>query len=158
MTATRSRTEVTDLIGHAFKHAVAAARRLRGRETHCRGELSNSQYSLLFGLLAQDDMPLHELALLADVSPASAAGMLESLAVAGYVRRARSEQDRRVVLTSLTDRGRALLEQRRARYEPRWQAALSEFSDRELSIATTVLERIAGLFDELADESLNDRS
>lgn len=158
MTATRTRSELTSLVGHAFKHAVAAGRRLRGRETHSRGELSNSQYGLLFGLLAQDDMPLRELALLGDVSPASATEMLESMAGAGYVTRVRSEQDRRVVLTSLTERGRELIEERRASYEPRWQAALSEFSDGDLEIAAAVLDRIAGLFDQLSDESLNGRS
>jgi DNA-binding MarR family transcriptional regulator len=152
VTATRSRSDLAAAVGTSFKRAVAAARRLRGRETHRRDELSNAQYGLLFGLLGCAERPVGELALLADVSPATATEMLEHLAAAGYVKRARSEHDRRVVLTSLTARGRALIEERRARMEPRWQAALAEFSDEDLLTATAVLERIRELFEQLADE------
>jgi MarR family transcriptional regulator, organic hydroperoxide resistance regulator len=151
-------TDVVMQLSRSFKGALAATRRLRGRETHCPGELSNAQYGLLFGLLDQDEQPLRELALLADVSPATATEMLEGLAAAGYVTRVRSEHDRRVVLTSLTTRGRALIEERRQRYEPRWRAALQEFSDEELQSAAAVLDRIRGLFEELAEERLISRS
>ena len=44
-----------------------------------------------------------------------------------------------------------MIEERRARQEPRWRAALSEFSDEELLTAAAVLERIAAVFDEVAD-------
>jgi DNA-binding MarR family transcriptional regulator len=82
--------------------------------------------------------------------------MLDGLAAAGLVTRVRSEQDRRVVLTSLTQRGRAMVEERRARYEPRWLAALDEFSERDLRAAAAVLDRLRGLFDELAAERVDD--
>ena len=55
------------------------------------------------------------------------------------------------MLTSLTDRGREVIEERRARQEPRWRAALAEFSDDELLTAAAVLERIRTLFDEVAE-------
>ena len=158
MTATLPSSEVAAQLGQSFKGAIAAARRLRGRETHCRGDLSNAQYGLLFGLLDHDERPLGELALLADVSPATATEMLEGLEITGLVKRARSEHDRRVVLTSLTDRGRALLENRRALMEPRWLDALGEFSDQDLQTTAAVLERIRALFDELAEERLSGRS
>jgi hypothetical protein len=58
--------------GHSFKTAMAALRRLRGRETHRPGELSYAQYGLLFGLAAGGALSAGELALAADVSPASA--------------------------------------------------------------------------------------
>jgi MarR family transcriptional regulator, organic hydroperoxide resistance regulator len=141
-----------DQLGRSFKRATAAVRRLRGRETHRPGELSNAQYGLLFGLCERSPLSLRELALLADLSPASAAEMLEGLELAGLVQRERSELDRRVVLTSLTDRGLALIEEQRARYEPRWRAALAEFSDTELRSAARVLDRVAAMFDELAEE------
>jgi DNA-binding MarR family transcriptional regulator len=69
------------------------------------------------------------------------------------VKRVRSTDDKRIVLTSLTNRGRALVQQRRSRYEPLWRAALEEFSDEDLRMAAAVLDRIAELFDELADAS-----
>jgi DNA-binding MarR family transcriptional regulator len=136
--------------GTAFKAAMAAVRRLRGRETHRPGELSYAQYGLLFGLAHGGALPVRELALNADVSPATVTQMLEGLERAGLVKRVRSDRDKRVVETSLTERGRAVVERRREQVEPRWRAALSEFSDEQLLIAAAVLGRVRELFDEFA--------
>jgi DNA-binding MarR family transcriptional regulator len=137
--------------GHSFKTAMAALRRLRGRETHRPGELSYAQYGLLFGLAAGGALSAGELALAADVSPASATQMLDGLEKAGLVERARSGQDKRVVLTSLTARGRQVVEARRALFEPRWRAALADYSDQDLLTASAILDRIREMFDELAE-------
>ena len=149
---TRVRTEALEAFGHAFKAALAARRRMLGRETHNPGELSYAQYGLLFGLWYSEPMSTRELAVAADVSPATATEMLDSLAAAGLVERIRSDEDRRVVLTSLTARGKALVEERRARYEPRWRAALSDFSEDELETAGNVLGALRRMFEELAEE------
>jgi len=137
--------------GRSFKTAMAALRRLRGRETHRPGELSYAQYGLLFSLAAGDALSAGELAFAADVSPASATQMLDGLERAGLVERARSGQDKRVVLTSLTARGRQVVEARRALFEPRWRAALADFSDQDLLTASAILDRIREMFDELAE-------
>ena len=149
---TASRTEALETFGRAFKSADAALRRMRGRETHHAGELSYAQYGLLFGLCDGVPRSLRELAVAADVSPATAAEMLDSLEAAGLVERIRSAKDRRVVLTSLSDRGRDLIGERRGRYERRWRVALKQFSEDELLIAAAVLDRVRGMFDELAGE------
>jgi DNA-binding MarR family transcriptional regulator len=52
------------------------------------------------------------------------------------------------VLTSLTARGRELIEERRRKYEPRWQSALDDFSDEELLTSVRVLDAIRTMFDE----------
>jgi DNA-binding MarR family transcriptional regulator len=148
---TDSRTEALEAFGRSFKAANAALRRLRGRETHRAGELSYAQYSLLFALCDGVPRSLRELALAADVSPATAAEMLDALAGAGLVERNRSTDDKRVVLTSLTDHGQAVIEERRARYEPRWKAALQRFSAEELHTAAEVLEQVGAMFDEIAE-------
>jgi DNA-binding MarR family transcriptional regulator len=149
--AVRDRTEALDAVGRAFKRLMAAHRRLRGRETHRPGELSFAQYGLLFGLYFGEPRSLRDLALAADVSAATAAEMLDGLAASGLVERARSVEDKRIVLTSLTDRGRELIEERRARYEPCWRGALERFSDKELLAAAGVLEALGQMFGELAD-------
>ena len=59
-----------------------------------------------------------------------------------------------MVFTSLTDNGRGLVEERRARFEPRFRAAVAEFTDEDLLVAARVLERLRGLFEELADERI----
>jgi MarR family transcriptional regulator, organic hydroperoxide resistance regulator len=144
--------EPTERLGRSFKGAMAAVRRLRGRESHQHDGLSDAQYSLLFCLRTRAALPMSELAEVAELSPASTTEMLDGLAAAGLVARQRSQRDRRVVLTSLTEHGRELVEERRARYEPRWRGALDEFSEEELVIAATVLDRLRALFDELATE------
>jgi MarR family transcriptional regulator, organic hydroperoxide resistance regulator len=135
-------------LGRAFKGCVGALRRLRGRENRAHGELSDAQYGLLFNLVDHEALPTSELACLADLSPATATGMLDGLVAAGLVSRVRSERDRRVVLTSLTEHGRALVGARHAQFAPRWTAALAEFSDDELHTAAAVLNRLHAMFDE----------
>lgn len=142
-----------DQLGRAFKTAMAAVRRLRGRETHRPGALSNAQYGLLFSLASGCEMATGELADAAALSPATVTQMLEGLEAHGLVKRLRSAEDKRVVLTALSDEGRQVVEQHRARVEPRWRAALSEFSPEQLSTAAAVLTRLARHFDELYETS-----
>ena len=108
----------------------------------------------MFCLRAQETLSTGEIAVAADVSPASATEMLDALARAGLVERIRSEKDRRVVLSSLTERGRELVEARRAKFEPRFAAALAPFSPDELRSAAGVLDALRGMFEELAEERL----
>jgi DNA-binding MarR family transcriptional regulator len=151
MSATDAPVRATaEEVARAFKSCLRAVRRLRGRETRCApGELSDAQYGLLFGLREHETLPTSELAFLADLSPATATGMLDGLEASGLVSRVRSDRDRRVVLTSLTERGRALVDERHARFAPRLEAALAEFSDAELQTAAAVLERLREMFDEI---------
>jgi DNA-binding MarR family transcriptional regulator len=146
-------------LGAAFKRAMGAVRRLRGRETHHPEQISFAQYTLLFSLAGLCEGSARELAEQADLSPATVAQMLESLEVQGLVTRARSDQDRRVVMSSLTERGEQLVADRHTRMEPRWRAALGEFDDEELLVAARVLERLADYFDALseADEPASNR-
>ena len=144
----REHGDAAEDVARSFKRALAALRRMRGRETHCPGELTDAQYSLLFCLRDQSQLSLRDLAEAADLSPASVTEMLEGLAAAGFVERHRSDRDRRVVLTSLTDAGRGLVEERRARFEPRLRAALEPFSEDELLVAAAVLDRLRGMFEE----------
>ncbi len=136
-------------LGHSFKAVMAAVRRLRGREAQRLGTLSYAQYSLVFGLAAERELSASHLAAIADLSPATVTQMLDHLESDGLVMRARSQRDKRVVLVSLTKSGRKLVEEWRARFEPRWQAALTDFSDGELLTAAAVLDRLRELFDEV---------
>jgi DNA-binding MarR family transcriptional regulator len=139
-------------LGAAFKRAMGAVRRLRGRETHRSEQLSYAQYGLLFGLAGMCERSARDLAEHADLTPATVAQMLESLETHGLVTRTRSEQDRRVVLSSLTERGEQLVAERHAQMEPRWRAALDEFDDTELVVAARVMNRLADYFDALLED------
>ncbi len=154
----REQSDPAQHVARSFKRAMAAVRRLRGRETHRPGELTDAQYSLLFCLRDESQMSLRDLADAADLSPASVTEMLDGLAAAGLVERHRSDRDRRVVFTSLTDSGRGLVEERRARFEPRFRSAMEGFSEHDLLVAASVLDRLRDLFEELADERRDDRA
>ena len=151
MTATASvaaaRQEAIQGLGQAFKRAMVAVRRLRGRETHRPGTPSFAQYPLLFALAESDELSNGELACAADVSAATVTGMLDSLVELGLVTRSRSSIDRRIVTCSLTADGRRHVAERRAIFEGRWDRALAEFSPAELATAAAVFERIAAMFD-----------
>ena len=138
-----------EALAHAFKRATAAARRMRGRDTHRPEGLSQAQYQVLFELLRGGPLPAGALAGVADVSPASMTQMLDRLADAELVERVRSETDRRIVEASLTDAGRAVCEERRAALEPLWREMLADFSAAELQTAAAVLDRLAALFERI---------
>jgi DNA-binding MarR family transcriptional regulator len=137
-------------VARSFKAAMAAVRRLRGRETHHPDKLSYAQYGLLFGL-GERPLSSRELADAADLSAATVTQMLDSLEAAGLVARVRSDSDKRIVLTSLTERGRELIDARRARFESQWHEALADFSDDELRTTAAVLDRLGRMFDDLAE-------
>lgn len=139
-------------LGLAFKRAMVAMRKLRGREIHRPGQISYAQYGLLFGLAGVGELSARELADHADLTAATVTQMLEHLEAAGLVKRTRSDQDRRVVLSALTERGATVVAERHAQLEPRWQATLAEFTDSELSAAARVLDRLADFFDTLLDD------
>ncbi len=145
------RDEATQALGRAFKAALAALRRMRGRERQVTGELSDAQFSVLFCLRDEPERSSGDIALAADLSPASATEMLEGLEQAGLVQRMRSERDRRVVLSSLTAHGRELVEQRHTKHEPLFRAAVADFTAEELRTTAAVLDRLRQMFDELAE-------
>jgi MarR family transcriptional regulator, organic hydroperoxide resistance regulator len=136
-------------LGVAFSRLFRAVSRMRGRDTHLApGELSHAQFELLIELDERGELSAGELALAARISPASVTQMLDGLEHAGYVARARSDTDRRVVLASLTELGRARVEAKRAAWKERWERALAGVSPREMKSATKVLERLGEMFAE----------
>jgi DNA-binding MarR family transcriptional regulator len=143
-------------LGLAFKRAMVAVRKLRGRETNRPGQISYAQYGLLFGLAGKCECSARELAEQTELSPATVAQMLEHLEAGGLVERTRSEQDRRVVLSTLTERGAAIVAERHALMQPRWEAALEGFSGEQLSAAASVLNSLADYFDALAEDGAKD--
>jgi DNA-binding MarR family transcriptional regulator len=137
-----------EALAQSFKGAIAAARRLRGRDTHKPGALSHAQYQVLFELRA-GELPAGELAAVAEVSPASMTQMLDRLSDAGLVERVRSKVDRRIVVARLSQAGRAACEERRAALAPLWREVLADFTVSELHTAAAVLDRLTELFQRL---------
>jgi DNA-binding MarR family transcriptional regulator len=146
----KGRTEVLDDLRLAMGELFAAERRVRGRDRARHGEsLSFAQMRTLFRIGAEDEITVGELAKMAEVTPATITGVLDGLERDGMVTRRRSDEDRRVVLVTLTDQGRELLVKKREMWRERWQTKLGDLDDAQLESAATTLHMLAELFDEL---------
>jgi DNA-binding MarR family transcriptional regulator len=128
----------------AFQELVVQQRRLRGRDSCHPGELSFAQLRLLAALEEEQGSPAGRLAAQAGVSPATVTGMLDTLEQMGVVTRVRSESDRRVVLTRLTDDGRRRRDRKRAAARRTFEEALAALSREELACAPRILRLLAG--------------
>jgi DNA-binding MarR family transcriptional regulator len=149
MPATRS-TPATEAVRLAFVELMGAERRLRARDQKCKpGELTHGQIRALFTIDVRGEATAGELAKAADLSPASVSTMLDHLERDGIVERRRSDADRRVVVVTLTESGRALVADKRERWRARAAAALEGVSDEQLDAAADVMHRMAGMLDEL---------
>jgi DNA-binding MarR family transcriptional regulator len=143
-------TAELDELGKAFRRVFRSLNRLRGRDTHLGGsELSHAQFELLIELYERGPLPAGELAAAARLTPATVTQMLEHLANCGHVERARSEADRRIVVSCLTAQGGRQIEAKRAAWQERWQAALEGMGPTELRAATRVLERLSVAFEDV---------
>jgi len=142
-------TAELDELGKAFRRVFRSLNRLRGRDTHLGGsELSHAQFEMLIELYEHGELSAGELATAARLTPATVTQMLEHLADCGHVERARSETDRRVVVSRLTAQGRHKIEAKRAAWQERWQTALEGMGPDELRAATRVLERLSTAFED----------
>lgn len=134
-------------LAEAFRETIREVIRLRGRDTHLGGaELSYAQLGLLSELFTRGELPVGELAAAARISPGAVTEMLDHLARAGHVERARSPSDKRVVVCRLTPEGRALVDAKREAWEDRWRDALEGISEQDLTVAAEVLRRMRQVF------------
>lgn len=146
----RATTPATEAVRLAFVELMGAERRLRARDQKCGpGELTQGQIRALFTIDVKGEATAGELAKAAELSPASVSTMLDNLERDGIVERTRSESDRRVVVVTLTESGRALLAEKRERFRARGAAAMEGVSDADLEAAADVMHRLAGMLDEL---------
>ncbi|MEU6091525.1 MarR family transcriptional regulator [Streptomyces sp. NPDC047085] len=132
---------------------LAAALRLamgrivrRLRQAHAVGDLSLSGVSVLNRLAAGGPDSPGSLAELERVRPQAMATTLAALEQRGLVSRAPDTADGRRAIVSVTDEGRAVLEERRSESVARLVHALDEFTPREreaLRAALPLLDRLA---------------
>lgn len=127
----------------AFGEFLAAQRRLRGRDARHPGDLSFAQLRVLAALEPGAARPTGYLAEQAGVSPATVTGMLDHLEQMGVITRARSDEDRRVVLTRLTEEGQRLRDRKRQEVRRAFEGALARLDARELADASRLLRLLA---------------
>lgn len=136
-------------LGSTLRSTFRAISRRRGRDTHLgETEVSYAQFELLLELGDRGELAAGELAAAAHLTPATVTQMLERLAESGHVERARSESDKRVVVSRLTPEGLRLVEAKRAYWRARWEDALEGVSSAQMRIAASVLEQLLTVFEE----------
>ena len=86
-----------------------------------------------------------------DISPAAVAVTLGKLEAAGYIRREASESDGRCKTIAVTAAGEALLEVSRSAFAEVDLAMFSSLSDEELSLFSSLLERLRSALKEVAE-------
>jgi MarR family transcriptional regulator, organic hydroperoxide resistance regulator len=112
--ATTRSSASLDELRVAMGELFGAERRLRGREQQQPRDLTHSQLRALIVLEKSVEVTAGELAKSADLNPASMTAMLDHLQADGIIERRRSSHDRRVCMVSLTDKGQAIVEDKRA--------------------------------------------
>lgn len=103
-------------------------------------------YIHLLGILSQRDCSLGELAEVVSVSPPTMSNTVSTLESRDWVRRRRSEQDRRVVLVSLTPEGRSVLGRAQDYMVQRIADALAPLDHGELERLAAGLEILRDVF------------
>jgi DNA-binding MarR family transcriptional regulator len=150
------RTVVIDELRRAVGELLGAERRLRGRDRRGPHGLSFSEVRALIALGQEQDATATAgaIARAADLNPATVTALLDSLEERGIATRRRDEHDRRCVVVTLTEDGRQVLEEARARWQAKLDAALADLPEADVVAAAGVLRRLAGLFDGMgaADE------
>jgi MarR family transcriptional regulator, organic hydroperoxide resistance regulator len=140
--------EVEELAG-AVEAVYYAMRRARSATALQSAEgLSTAQVTMLEPLLDENGLSTGRLAQAASVSLPTATRMLKQLETRGYVRRDRSPEDDRVVLTRLTERGREILSEIRERLRERQVEGLAAFDPAERADLARQLRRLAGVISE----------
>jgi MarR family transcriptional regulator, organic hydroperoxide resistance regulator len=131
----------------ALRDFLSAQRRLRGREAQRPGELSFSQYAVLRVLADDDEHSAGELAVAAELTPASITKMLDGLSRAGLLERVRDESDRRRVGVRITAEGREIYEQKDRKLTAAWMAEVHQLEPAEVDAMIAAIRRLAALFD-----------
>jgi DNA-binding MarR family transcriptional regulator len=136
-----------DELRMAMVELFGAERRLRGREQQRSHALSNSQLRALSALAQDHEVTAGELAKSADLNPASVTAMLDQLEANGIIERRRGAPDRRVCMVSLTEKGRAILDERRAHWEALWEEYFGDLSEAELAVGSRVMRQMIQMLD-----------
>jgi DNA-binding MarR family transcriptional regulator len=138
--------ELTDALYDFFK----AARRARGRAARDPSPdgLSLAQYHLLEPL-SSGPRTNRELAESAGISAPTATRMVDGLLQRGLVTRIDDPIDRRAVVISLTEEGRAALTRKQREYAVRRRQIAAALEPDEQRVATDLLRRLAAVIEEL---------
>lgn len=139
----------TDEFGYALEAFFRTSRRMRARTaTNGIAGLSLPQYHLLEALADEQALAVGALAEAAGVTAPTATRMFDGLVRDGFVERRHSETDRRVVLVSLTAKGRTSVRQARTLLHAWRQRMFDGLTPEERAEGARFLTRLNALLEE----------
>ncbi|MDO5390877.1 MAG: MarR family transcriptional regulator [Eubacteriales bacterium] len=89
---------------------------------------------------------MSSVARLIDVTVGTLTIAINNLVKKGYVMRVRSEEDRRVVLISLSEKGKAAYEHHRRFHQKMVEAVLEDLNQEETLVLTNALKKLSSFF------------
>lgn len=128
---------------HAIARVARMNRTLIGNLLRPLGVFPGQEL-LLMQLFERDGRSQADLVRSLDLDPSTVTKMLQRMERSGWIERAKHEHDRRVLLITLTDRGRALRDEVSGAWERVEEATVACLSEDERSLLKELLSRIDG--------------
>jgi DNA-binding MarR family transcriptional regulator len=133
---------LTHLVGYASTRAAIELKKAFQRHLGPL-KLKAVEFSVMVLVDTNDEVSQKQLGQALDVSPPNLAVTLDRMVERGWVRRERSERDRRAQLIRLTPAGQALIRRARKISETMEQDALNVLSPAEQALLIELLHRVA---------------
>lgn len=126
-----------------YRTLIHTARRVRRSVNAILKEhtLTGAQFALL-NAIPPEGIPLTQLASLSWADPGNVSGTVDRLENGGWVVRERSEDDRRVVLISLSERGRMILDELRPQHLAAVSSAFRSLGSEDMKVLRELLAAI----------------
>lgn len=105
-------------------------------------EINSAQGRIMFALWKKDSIPINELAQKTQLKKSTLTSMLDRLETMGYIKRKRSEKDRRIILIERTEKDKNL-EQKYVRLSQKiTKLYYKDFADSEIDQFENALNKI----------------
>jgi DNA-binding MarR family transcriptional regulator len=147
-------TEENEAKDKLLKEMQSAIETLFGRfkqETHKLNSpehLADGQIFLLFNLCQKGICNASDVANMIGITSGAVTGMTDKLVSLGLITRERSEQDRRVVLFSITEKGKEVIGRIREKRFSRINDLFKQITNDELETTIKVFNKITALMDQ----------
>ncbi|MEL7465359.1 MAG: MarR family transcriptional regulator [Pseudomonadota bacterium] len=138
-----------------LQRAHAALFRAADRRSRAATGLSTSQQGVLFILDKRDGAPISEIAEVMLMSKSSISGLIDRMEAKGFVRRAPSAEDGRVLNVFLEPKGAALIERSLAAVDRYNARVLAPFDEAERKVIERFLLHVAANAEELVAEDVS---
>lgn len=148
MRATPADTEAVDAVLSASRALIGLATRSLGPAAE---ETTIAQYRTLVVLASRGPQRLVDLASALEVAPSTAGRMGDRLVRKGLIRRHRARADRRVVLVSITEAGRRVVDNATARRRALIAEVLSALPSERHDVVASALAEFAAAAGEVPD-------